>query len=763
MTELIDRNKLIAFLQPQIPNVVRSAFPNAKREGSGWRLGDISGSKGKSCKIFADGGFHDFADPQQKGSIIDLYALVFDLTKSGNVLQAVAEHSGYISSARTQGHDAKPGRLIEKYLYQDIHQKRILEIGRFELVDHRGEALRCPTTGKLRKTFRPIDENGKLSTFPVELKNFRPLYQQAVLAHMPDVTIVEGERAADKLGSKGYCGTTWPGGTGCPPEKVDWSPLKGITVYLWPDKDEAGHRHMRKVGAALKGIAANVLWIEPPEALPEKGDVVDAIELRLSLAEIHAAAVPFEATLKTQQKPGDVFERPAPQFNAHLLGEAADWVIQYAERFNCPIDFVVSPLFAVFSAIAGKVFEIDVDGCGYTLPVCIWSWSIGAPGAKKSPPASPMMKILDAIEDRWRLTHEERVDTEIDALKAKHAGCKNTTDLDVAQFKLDLEPLQLERKRPPRLKATDVTREKLASLEENASRGMVVHFDELIGWLDGMSGYSGQDARAFYLQSFDGKSFTFDRVNEERTGRIDRHLLAIHGGIQPDVLAATILKGRDDGLAARALLFWPDKVPVKPIVRGLEMDISGLEAAIEKLANVPFASEQGTYKLSLSDDALNLLNDWRIDIDEPRKGGQGKLASALAKMENQLLRLAGLLAILDFAFSDAGGVPTEIAGDVMERAIDLVESYFVQQIERVYTDVDLSSEERMARNILRIVKMKGLPEFERGDVLRKLRPEGCRAKGAEKTRDAALAILVEARAVVEETVPGSSRKVYRLC
>ena len=222
-----------------------------------------------------------------------------------------------------------------------------------------------------------------------------------------------------------------------------------------------------------------------------------------------------------------------------------------------------------------------------------------------------------------------------------------------------------------------------------------------------MTGYSGPDNRSFYLQSFDGKKFPFDRVTEGRSGFIDRHLLSIHGGIQPDVLNQSILKGVDDGLAARALLFWPRRILPKKIVRGKRALTADLEAALRKLERISFSDIYQPYLLALSDAALERLNDWRINTQDPRLGETGKQASAIAKMENQLVRITGVLTLLDFAFGGNDAHSREISTDVMERAIQLVESYFIPQIDRVYNDIDLSEAELFARNIVRKIRKLG--------------------------------------------------------
>jgi hypothetical protein len=75
----------------------------------------------------------------------------------------------------------------------------------------------------------------------------RPLQGLDDLARRPDapVLIVEGEkcRAVAAAAFPQYVALTWPGGSkGL--RKVDWSPLRGRDLVLWPDSDEAGVQAM---------------------------------------------------------------------------------------------------------------------------------------------------------------------------------------------------------------------------------------------------------------------------------------------------------------------------------------------------------------------------------------------------------------------------------------------------------------------------------------------------------------------------------------
>jgi putative DNA primase/helicase len=107
----------------------------------------------------------------------------------------------------------------------------------------------------------------------------RPLYGLDRLAARPDapVLIVEGEKTADAASSifKEYVAVTWPGGSKAV-GKVDWSPLTGRRMTLWPDADSSGRVAMTEVARCLAALKDTVVSsVKLPDILPEGWDLAD--------------------------------------------------------------------------------------------------------------------------------------------------------------------------------------------------------------------------------------------------------------------------------------------------------------------------------------------------------------------------------------------------------------------------------------------------------------------------------------------------------
>jgi len=127
-----------------------------------------------------------------------------------------------------------------------------------------------------RKTFRQLRHDGGKYFFG-KPSGLLPLYNRSRVAQAPAVIIAEGEQCVHVLHECGAIATTSPGGAG-KAALCDWSPLAAKTVYLWPDADEPGMRHMDDVRKILEALSpAPEIYEIPIDRLdlPPKGDCVD--------------------------------------------------------------------------------------------------------------------------------------------------------------------------------------------------------------------------------------------------------------------------------------------------------------------------------------------------------------------------------------------------------------------------------------------------------------------------------------------------------
>jgi hypothetical protein len=104
-----------------------------------------------------------------------------------------------------------------------------------------------------------------------------PLYGSEGVDSLPkgrSIVVVEGEKAADALNAVGMCAVGTVTGAGSTPNKGVLEVLRDRKVCLWPDNDDKGIGHMRRVASHLEDVAASVRWFEWKDA-PDKGDAAD--------------------------------------------------------------------------------------------------------------------------------------------------------------------------------------------------------------------------------------------------------------------------------------------------------------------------------------------------------------------------------------------------------------------------------------------------------------------------------------------------------
>jgi uncharacterized protein (DUF927 family) len=146
-------------------------------------------------------------------------------------------------------------------------------------------------------------ENGKESWRLKHLPAPRPIFGLDRLAQAPlaPVLIVEGPKKvapALKL-FPDHVAIAWPGGTGNV-EHVDWSPLKGRAIVIWPDNDDVGRKAAATTAElVLKVDADSVLVVPVPTDFPPKWDLADIPPAGADLAAILEAARPAKAAAPT--------------------------------------------------------------------------------------------------------------------------------------------------------------------------------------------------------------------------------------------------------------------------------------------------------------------------------------------------------------------------------------------------------------------------------------------------------------------------------
>jgi hypothetical protein len=270
-----DRNQIIADT-PLLRYCQERGF-ELKRSGRQWVcLCPLHREDTPSFSIDADKDVWHCFGCAKGGSIIDLHAAlrgisvreaIAELSRDGgngndSTAHSSARQTAAAMPAREPRSQEPRGREVAAYDYEDATGRVVFQVVRFEPKDFR----QC----------RIVDDKRVWNIEGIERVPYR---LPDLLASPASVWIVEGEKDVETLRSVGQTATCNPGGA------QKWHAaysqyLRGQHVYLVPDRDQAGDKHMRAVLKSLEGVVEWVRWIELPAQYDSKPikDITDLSE-----------------------------------------------------------------------------------------------------------------------------------------------------------------------------------------------------------------------------------------------------------------------------------------------------------------------------------------------------------------------------------------------------------------------------------------------------------------------------------------------------
>lgn len=282
----IDFDSINARLLSDYLGTLKQWLPNGKKIGAYWCAGSLSGEPGESLKIHArKGAWSDFATGDKGGDPVSLYAAIHGIGQG----EAAKRLGGTTQQAPVKKSPEPTQVDLDPVLDppEDMPNPKLPACtARYTYRNAAGNVLgficRIDTDGgkKLIPRTPWYDDRGDIVW---QTKGFacpRPLYGLDQLASLPNavVVLVEGEKCADAYRALDPATptVTWPGGSGAV-DFVDWSPLEGRRVVLWPDADEPGRKCMARIAELLIASGCEVK-IAHPKSYDQKGwDVADAI------------------------------------------------------------------------------------------------------------------------------------------------------------------------------------------------------------------------------------------------------------------------------------------------------------------------------------------------------------------------------------------------------------------------------------------------------------------------------------------------------
>ncbi len=274
-------------------------LPGGRVRGKYYECGNIQGGPGDSFKVSLETGlWGDFAADQKGKDLIDLYGALCALSNHDAAIKLSTEYLGgngiappaeNVQARAIQAqenaptiapepvHIVKPpldapkppfGSPSKTWCYRNEQGEPLFHIARY---DRSGKG----------KAIIPYSWDGTTwikKHYPAP----RPLYGLELLSKAPTnaVLLVEGEKACEAarvlMGSI-YVVMTWPGGSQAT-DKIDWKPLAGRRILMWPDADEPGTKAMLNIAHRIAPHTSEIKILDPLKGKNAKGDGWDAAD-----------------------------------------------------------------------------------------------------------------------------------------------------------------------------------------------------------------------------------------------------------------------------------------------------------------------------------------------------------------------------------------------------------------------------------------------------------------------------------------------------
>lgn len=434
---------------------------------------------------------------------------------------------------------------------------------------------------------------------------------------------------------------------------------------------------------------------------------------------------------------------------ANIPAAYRDWVVDVANRMQCPIDFVAVAVIVVTASIIGA-------GCGikpkqkddWLVIPNLWGGIVGRPGMLKTPAVSEVMQLVSLLESDAKQAFDASLagyQAELEDFKAEKEALKSAM-LNAKKQVLKNKPMNhdamtlknqfaklVEPVRPiwKRYKTNDATIEKLSELLADNPRGLLIYRDELIGLLSTWNQEGRESDRAFFLEAWNGYgSLTSDRIGRG-TVHTENLCVSIFGSTQPARLMHYLyhaIKGSDnDGLLQRfQLLVYPDEPKGWKLI-DQEPNQQAKQRAfnvIQKLVNMDFmqhgASKESKNRFPyfrFDQAAQDLFFHWLSDLENEmlEADDQPLLVEHISKYRSLVPSLALIFHLIDVADGANG---SEVSYDATLKAIAWCH-YLHSHARRIYGLATDSTHESAARLAKKIQARELAPRFSTRDVYRK--------------------------------------------
>lgn len=424
------------------------------------------------------------------------------------------------------------------------------------------------------------------------------------------------------------------------------------------------------------------------------------------------------------QEPVHFDEYKLPTFNVDVFPR---WLREYiqgvSESTQTPIDAACMAAISILSTILSKKFSVNITED--------WSESLNTYAVLALPPGnrkSSVFKLMQLPIITYEREERERLEIEIieqkAILKAKQKRieglekdyAKNGEESILNEIRALTNEIEKEKLLiSPRYITGDVTAEKLGVLLSENNEKIALLSAEGGGAFNNMAGRYSSDGKAnidIYLNGHTGDYTTVDRIGRDPI-ILNEPCLSIGLFVQPEVLRDVPSTFKERGLMQRFLYSLPKslvgyrKVNPDPVCEEIKNSyLTNIKNLLQFEPNEPI-------KLTFDSEAVIHEQRLRQDIEDMLKEG-GTLSDMKgwgSKLAGQIIRIAGLLHVVEYIPGKIKAIPTQIKTTTLASAKNLM-YYFIEHARAAFGVMEADRRAEDGKYLLGVIKRLNKPVVE---------------------------------------------------
>jgi hypothetical protein len=335
------------------------------------------------------------------------------------------------------------------------------------------------------------------------------------------------------------------------------------------------------------------------------------------------------------------------------------WLTDTAASAGAPIDYVAQALFAAVSGLCGAGAAVRVTAT-WQEPLVLWQLAVGRVSSGRSPARASTRRLLATVEEETQaiVVDDVQVHRTDEVAAANARGCLLWRDEASDWFEC--------------LKAEDDRRRRL--------------------WLQSWSPGSGAPAAA-----------------------AETAPVSILGAVQPEQLRRLFQDAED--LAARYLYAWPHQPPFRSVVGSPSPDDGEALGRLRRISH-KVGTNRDPLMLLVDERGLVALDAFLADVHAALREAEGLEEAWVGKGRGTVVRLAGILELLDWSATGSSSPPGHIGRERIEGAVALWQGYFRPHATSLFTRTMPTTTEVQARRVARWLRSNGMTCVTREQVRR---------------------------------------------